>query len=406
MGDQAGMKPWVTRTLIIAFVLSVLVHLLTLFGEQIYAVVLGLMGEKIEVHETQQSLAEQEIALEEQVEAGVPTKPLIDTLNVYLVPAAQLKPPAAKPKVTKPARKKPAQPVVVDQPVKPAQPSVAESSPEVVAVTEPAKVDSPVIAPSEAPNVAPVAEATPLADATPKATPSEAAPALEDGAASGKAFPQDMRVYYTALGIGEAVLSWKQDGNAYTIELKAAGLGRSILGRAKGAVTKAGLKPDEYREFRDGKLDSPKYVVTFDWAGNTVSYGDPNALKHEPINAGALDILSMYFQVALRGSKTMDRELQIITGKKLYTQRYHIEGESMIHVPGAGDVNAILVKGENERGRGDFWLAPEWYNLPIKVNLDLAGKMIVPLDVTKVEVAGKVLLSRPKPPPPRPKRDR
>ncbi|WP_171014074.1 DUF3108 domain-containing protein [Chitinivorax sp. B] len=408
-GMRLGMRPWITRTLLVAMTLSVLVHLATVFSEQLYALALGLMGEKIEVRETDRQLTEQEIEAETLPQAGLPTKPLINKLNVYLVPAQQLKATTSKPKPKQPRTVVPkkAQPTQLAQQVPttesfpvPTEPVMLPPEPTALVIAQPEPVQLPV---PETPVSTTVATAPPVVPSTPVES---VASEVQAAPVSSKAFPRDMRVHYTALGLGEATLSWRQEGNVYTVELRAAGLGKSMLGRAKGTVTKAGLRPDEYQEFRDGKLDTPKYVVLFDWNANTVSFGDPQSLKREPINPGAQDILSLYFQVALRGSKAMDAELQIITGKKLYTQRYHIEGESTVHIPGAGDVNAVLVKGQNERGRGDFWLAPDWYNLPVKVNLDMSGKLIVPLDVTKVEVAGKVMLSRPKPAPPRPKRDR
>ncbi|MEW9900344.1 DUF3108 domain-containing protein [Chitinivorax sp. PXF-14] len=401
------MKRWLTRTLIFAAILSVIGHFLTIFGEDIWSIADALLnGKEIEVRKTERQLDEQEIALEGAAIGDKPKlKPLVDKLNVYLVPAASLKPKAAK------AAHKP---VVAPKPrpaPKPAPKPEAQAKPvELAAVptTDTVAASTPSEAPTPVPPPA-AAVTPPAADApAPPAAVAVAEPAAPQDAqlSQGKAFPADVKIHYLLYGVLEGAMSWKQDGNHYTIELNAAGFGKSISLRSRGTMSKDGLKPDEYLEFRDNKLDSPKFVVKFDWANGVVNYGEPNALKNDKLEKIGYDMLSLFFQAAIRGKTLMSSDVQIVTGKKIYHQKFHIEGESTIHVQGAGDITALALNGENERGKFAFWLAPGWHNLPVRAKVDASDGRSFVLDASLVEVNGKTLLARPKREPPRPRKDR
>ncbi len=400
------MKRWLTRTLIFAAILSVIGHFFTIFGEEIWSVADALLnGKEVEVRKTERQLDEQEIALEGALAADKPKlKPLVDTLNVYLVPAASLRPKAAKPVMHKPVAPPKPRPAPKPAPTQevPAKPVELATAP----ATETVAVPAPLEAQTPAP---PPAVPVPAADApAPPAAVVAAEPAVPQDAqlSQAKAFPADVRIHYLLYGVLEGAMSWKQDGNHYTIELNAAGFGKSISLRSRGTMSKDGLKPDEYLEFRDNKLDSPKYVVKFDWANGVVNYGEPNALKNDKLEKIGYDMLSLFFQAAIRGKTLMSSDVQIVTGKKIYHQKFHIEGESTIHVQGAGDITALALNGENERGKFAFWLAPDWHNLPVRAKVDASDGRSFVLDASLVEVNGKTLLARPKREPPRPRKDR
>lgn len=398
------MKRWLTRTLIFAAILSVIGHFFTIFGEEIWSVTDALLnGKEVEVRKTERQLDEQEISIEGAPAGDKPKlKPLVGTLNVYLVPAASLKPKAVKPVVHRPAAPPKPRPAPKPAPVPDvrAKPVELATVPAVDAVAAPVQPEVPAPAP-QPPMPAADAPAPPAAVVA-----AEPAAPQDTQQSQGKAFPADVRIHYLLYGVLEGAMSWKQDGNHYTIELNAAGFGKSISLRSRGTMSKDGLRPDEYLEFRDNKLDSPKYVVKFDWANGVVNYGEPNALKNDKLEKIGYDMLSLFFQAAIRGKTLMSSDVQIITGKKIYHQKFHIEGESTIHVQGAGDITALALNGENERGKFAFWLAPDWHNLPVRAKVDASDGRSFVLDASLVEVNGKTLLARPKREPPRPRKDR
>ena len=186
-------------------------------------------------------------------------------------------------------------------------------------------------------------------------------------AQNAKRFPQHAtlvyEVYYSNFLAGLGDFDWRLDGTRYRIDV----LLRPIIGprlhyQSQGSVTATGLRPDEFIAERGGKR---RESARFDWDSKTLTYGSEGD-KTAPLEAGAQDIISVAFQIALKGGATLDKPIQITTGKKVYTYPVVTVGDSDVMV-GDTRVPAVLARSQGDGDTTEFWLAPQYHNLPIRI---------------------------------------
>ncbi len=277
----------------------------------------------------------------------------------------------------------------VEAPVAATPAQAAPPAPPAIALPEagpakPAKKVRPKPAPVEPARTEPAPAAsgesgdTPPADTAPAAAAESAAPppapAEDDEAAlaalaaqNAKRFPQHAtlvyEVYYGNFLAGLGDFDWQLDGSHYRIDV----LLRPIIGprlhyQSLGSVTATGLRPDEFIAERGGKR---RESARFDWGSKTLTYGNEGD-KTAPLETGAQDIISVAFQIALKGGATLDKPVQITTGKKVYTYPVVTVGDSDVMV-GDTRVPAVLARSQGDGDTTEFWLAPQYNNLPIRI---------------------------------------
>jgi len=175
-------------------------------------------------------------------------------------------------------------------------------------------------------------------------------------------FPSSARltyqVFYGRLLAGLGQMTWQRNGNNYSLSFKANGLGQRFRYESQGSLDAGGLRPDSFKAFRN---DQPREHAEFDRNADALHYGDGKQEKLEP---GAQDLLSQSWQLALKGARL--GMTQITSGKKVYSYPLTPAGETVFDT-GAGKMRAVVVRATSGNNSAEFWLAPGYANLPIRV---------------------------------------
>ena len=128
--------------------------------------------------------------------------------------------------------------------------------------------------------------------------------ARQQAEAFSRQFPPAARltyeVYYGALLAGLAEFDWQQDNGRYRLEVRL----RPVFGKrlgylSEGRITAGGLTPDRFEARKGGEL---REQAEFDYQAGILRYGRDLPLQETALQAGAQDIVSVAFQIALRGA--------------------------------------------------------------------------------------------------------
>jgi len=204
-------------------------------------------------------------------------------------------------------------------------------------------------------------------------------------------FPKKVNITYVARGVVTAEHQWLLTGKRYTIKTSGALLGRTLLWQSDGELDQHGLRPSQFRDFRDD-MNTPKNQIDFDWTTHKVRYGTPGQQKEGDLEEGGVDVFSAAYQFALQGDKLPSFTMQII-GKEIYKLPFELKGEAKLILSGQS-VNTIVLYGVNKQRRFSFYLAPDWHNLPVRITFDDDGK-VTDLVAHALEMDGKVVLTKP-----------
>lgn len=238
----------------------------------------------------------------------------------------------------------------------------------------------------------PTAEATP-----PTPSPSTVSPTLSAPLAAAT-FPAQVNVGYEirygnlAVGLGEAV--WREAGGRYTLTLTLRPLiGAQLTYTSQGEVTAKGIRPQRFEARRGSTL---REHADFDWAAGELRYGDGEGeLTVRPLQAGAQDIVSFAFQLALQAGRLEGETVQMTTGKKVYDQPIVLDGEADLPLTDQ-TLRGVRVSSTVDTDRTEVWLAPDFYNLPLRIRR--SGDKQLEQRAVRVTVDGKTLLEKLDPP--------
>ena len=199
-------------------------------------------------------------------------------------------------------------------------------------------------------------------------------------------------VFYGSLMAGIGELDWQGGEGQYRLELTLRSLFAPRLRYvSEGELNANGLKPLRFDAYRG---DTRREHAEFDWAAGELRYGDRDEQRTE-LQAGAQDILSLVFQLALRAGALEGQTVQMTSGKKVYNQPVRIDGESEQNL--AGQTLAVVQVSSEARGqRTEVWLAREQHNLPLRIRNSGENKLI-DQRVIRVQVDGETILERPEP---------
>lgn len=229
--------------------------------------------------------------------------------------------------------------------------------------------------------------------------PAVASPGAEHGeppAPKLARFPDAARLEYALLSsglqLGRGEMSWQRSGGDYRIVTTVKPLiGPTLRYEVHGEVGRNGLQPQRFSASRN---EQPREYARFDWAGGVLDYGDKEA-KQAPLQPGALDWLSLAFELGLRGEQPGAATRQVTTGKKVYQFVLQLAGETDFEA-GGGTLRVVVLRARNDKDLFEFWLAPDFANLPVRIMLADNDKRFE-LRATLIEFNGAVVWT---PPPP------
>lgn len=209
-------------------------------------------------------------------------------------------------------------------------------------------------------------------------------------------FPDVARIEYGLLSrgilLGHGEMNWQRGQGQYRIHTTVKPvLGPTFSFESNGKISKNGLQPQSFAATRDNQ---PREFARFDWAAGTLEYGDKDKeTQHEALKPGALDWLSMGFELALRGEQAGAAQRQVTTGKKVYQFALQLAGETDFDT-GEGNIRAVVVRARNDKDLIEFWLAPDFANIPVRI-MRVDNDKRFELRATLIEFNGAVLWKQP-----------
>ncbi|MGL4602580.1 MAG: DUF3108 domain-containing protein [Iodobacter sp.] len=363
------MLKWPGLVLAVALLLSLLLHLGSVFSEQIYAWVMQQPHAETELKKVTKKLsvlADADSARPAEL-AGV--KPAEQQV-VYLQHQPVIKKPVP---VAKPAPQK--RVPVIRQASAPVQVAPVVAS----VVADVAKV---IAASSVVPEVV-VASAVVAEEVLP--------PLKESPLMPEQTYPHQVEITY-AYGVFPIRMSWKAENGRYALKLRGALFSKSRTFISEGEVGKTGVIPHRFADYRDEKLVNE---AVFDWDARQVAIKDGGNSKVEELNKGDQDIFSAAFQLALQGAKMKDFTFTVASGRKIYKDvPFEIRGEARLRL-GDREVDAILLRGQFEDRTFDFWLAPQWHNMPVRMTLSLGSEGSFDIWANDIKINGEMVLEAP-----------
>ena len=356
---------WLRYALPGAFVLSLLLHVSGILGEEIYAWLTRPDFEWTELTKPRRELKALSLVEDPAALSGGAKSP--GSLDVYLNKVQQPKPvipPSPRP-VKKKART--ASPVVA---LKPAPVSVVEKASAVAARPVEQIASAPVIQHASAP-----AAASPLV------------PELAR-------FPRELKITYVWEYFPvPAHMTWKVDKGRYDLRLEGGFLGITRTFVSTGRAGEQGVIPERFVEYRNGKPE-PFYQADFDWSKMGAEVGKPGARKSEKIAAGDQDIFSTAFHIGLIGGSKSEYTFSMFSGRRKYENvRLKVAGEAKLQL-GGKEIDALLIRGTRDNRRVDFWLVPEWHNIPVRLTILLGNDLTLDLWASEVVIDGRKVLEQ------------
>lgn len=172
------------------------------------------------------------------------------------------------------------------------------------------------------------------------------------------------QTFYNGAMVGSGGLDWQHDGQHYTLEIRFNPLvGGNLRYLSQGGLDKHGLQPDSLQAWRGSEA---KESARFDRSAGVLYFGEEGN-KEVALRAGAQDVFSLAFQLGLKGGQLGSAPLQITTGKKVYDYPMTPSGETDYDT-GSGKIRVIVFRAKGEDDITEFWLAPDFSNLPVRIS--------------------------------------
>ena len=357
------------RFLAWALLASVLLHLGTLLAQPLYDWWLHRDAPPLKVQQTKRQLQAQ--ALDDSLTGSASKVKPAEQQQVYLAsPALPVQPvkkaaPAPKAVASQAAKETVASKVAQESASQVAalaalSASRASSVASAVLASSPASAPLSVVASEAASSPAKLARSQGASRASKAST---AATQINHQAA--KRFPREVLIEYR-YAVMNAFLHWKLADGRYDLELKVLPVGIRYVSR--GRIGKAGVMPEFFADLSNGP-DKPKNSVEFNWETMEATITNKSQVTIEPFEPGDQDVMSAGLHLALMGGGQAQYGMAMFTGKKRYPDVHFAgKGEAQIRV-GQQDLTAVLLAADNKANHADFWLAPDWHNLPIRMQI-------------------------------------
>ena len=172
------------------------------------------------------------------------------------------------------------------------------------------------------------------------------------------------QTFYNGAMVGSGGLNWQHDGQHYTLEIRFNPLvGGNLRYLSQGSLDQHGLQPDSLQAWRGSDA---KESARFDHAAGVLHFGEQGD-KEVTLRAGAQDVFSLAFQLGLKGGQLGSAPLQLTTGQKVYDYPMTPSGETDYDT-GSGKIRVIVFRAKGEDDITEFWLAPDFSNLPVRIS--------------------------------------
>jgi len=289
-------------------------------------------------------------------------------------------PPAAKPAAVRP--KPPRRP----------RPAPRRSAPPPIPVATVAAA-TPLALPPQPPEPGPEpAESAAPVKPAPETSPAPPAPA----AAPAKSLPRKGRITYTLFlgtdkfSVGKTVQSWEIDAGTYKLGSISETTGIADLFASQhlnylseGRITAGGLQPATFLMSRKRRGETEVAKANFNWDSGQITLGKVENRRTEALPAGSQDMMSFIYQLALAPPPPGRVRLLITNGSNLETYELDVLQEESIETP-LGTLKALPVRQLRHPGEEsiEFWLAADYRYLPVKIRFigregEQSGEQIV-----------------------------
>ena len=206
-------------------------------------------------------------------------------------------------------------------------------------------------------------------------------------AAARPGLPEQARIDYIERGSGlPAVMDWQADAGQYALSLRIPAVFLTIEYRSTGIIdVRQGLKPQQFLELRN---DQPKRRAVFDWQAGQLRYNDDR--DSAPLQANAQDLLSLSWQLALKGAPSGD--IQLTNGRKIYEYALDSARSDTINVAGKS-LRTLLYQPKNSEAEIQIWLARDYGNVPVRIVYRKPGEAGLDLQASAIRRNGRTLWS-------------
>jgi hypothetical protein len=207
------------------------------------------------------------------------------------------------------------------------------------------------------------------------------------GAAENAGFPHHIKLRYNLSYNGipaNGTTVWAFKNGRYHLELNLTALFASVRYESSGSAGPDGLRPEQYQAWRGSDA---RERASFDWGASSLGYGDGEQ-KQQSLEAGAQDLLSLPWQLAIHGADQM-QNIQVTNGKKVYHYPIRMAGQG--NYPGAQGLPVVVFRAESADNKTEFWLAPgRYFNVPVRIVFQDSDKTIR-LDAKEIQIEGKTV---------------
>ncbi|AXK38313.1 DUF3108 domain-containing protein [Crenobacter cavernae] len=224
---------------------------------------------------------------------------------------------------------------------------------------------------------------------SPTAETAQTAPDFGAPSAAAGRFPQQItvryRLYWGRLSAGSGEVRWQREAGRYQLDAYASAMiGPKLHYRSEGLIGQHGLVPERYQAWRD---DAERESAAFDWQNGKLDFGDRDKdRENTELQPGAQDFVSLSWQLAITGGADLGDTLQITNGRKVY--RYPLRLAGQAHYPDENGIPVLVVRSQNEGELTEFWLAPDFNNLPVKI-VRIDKKKTIEQHATRIDINGK-----------------
>ncbi len=208
--------------------------------------------------------------------------------------------------------------------------------------------------------------------------------------AAAKRFPRDVKIEYRDRGV-PAYMHWRLEQGRYELQLDVPIPFNERRFISRGKIDRHGVMPENFIEYRK-QFETPRFDVRFDWDKEEVTLIDGANQKIEPFAAGDQDLMSAALHLALMGGSQPKYDMALFSGRKRYPEvKFELKGEAMLKI-GGKDIPALLMSSRTGERQVDFWLAPDWHNLPVRMVINFGKDGSYDLSAYNVTLDGKKVL--------------
>lgn len=191
---------------------------------------------------------------------------------------------------------------------------------------------------------------------------------------------------------GHAKITYQllQNGEQYKLESLIQPIGLAslvipdLLQTSEGFMSETGLQPTQYL-YQFGSKKDKTYRASMDWESAKLQLNTSKGFKELPLVPGTQDLLSFMYQFMFI-PPLQNMQLNITNGKKLDVYQYYFGGEETIDTRN-GKLRTVRIYRDNDDGdeRSELWLAVDYQYVPVKIRKTEAENKVYELLATSIK---------------------